>query len=309
MRIHDYREDDFTVSREIQNIVLLASVVAIVLSLTGGTSLGEQQPQSTSLGGPNDGKLINGVRLPARGTGYISNPGRTNRDADWGTRELVDALVKVGRDIEQWAPGAELIINDLGFQQGGPIPRHQSHQAGRDVDVLFYMLDGNDAVVRARAARYGDEGRATIPGRRGGGGATSVRFDAQRNWYVMKSLVLNESANLQRVFVSEGLRELMLDWAAEHDEAPWVIERAAQAMCEPAVPHDDHFHIRIFCTAEDYRLGCRDSWPIFPWRRTDMARLGIPLVETAPPRTTTRRRRRPRRAVPPFGRTWCPAPR
>ena len=32
-----------------------------------------------------------------------------------------------------------------------------------------------------------------------------------------------------------------------------------------AHPHDDHFHIRIGCGAEQRALGCQDRGPIWPW--------------------------------------------
>ncbi len=268
---------------------------------------GEQRRGSTSMGNPNDGRLVNGAELVGRGPGYYSNPNTTNKNAKWGTDEMVGALKKIGTDMERWAPGATLIINDIGLPEGGTIPHHQSHQAGRDVDLNFYQLSTKGEIVRARAVRFDAEGKGVFgAGNNNPSDDREVRFDTQRNWNVLRSLIENPEAHLQRVFVAERLRSLMMDWAEQEGEPAWIIERAGEVMCEPAVPHDNHFHVRLFCTVEDYRQGCRDSWPIYPWRRTEYAPLGISEVETAVPRPRKRSwRRRYKRAVFP-GRTWCP---
>lgn len=277
-------------------------VIILAGAFIGRLSSGEVRHSTVSLGGPNHGKLAWGRSLPQRGKGFISNPGRTNPEAEWGTDELVGAIIKVGADLQRLAPGPPLVVNDLSLPEGGEIPRHQSHEAGRDVDLVFFLTDLEGAPLRPRAVRFDDEGRGELRGT-----DREVLFDTPRNWIVLKSFILNDEANLQRVFVSEGLRALMLEHAREAGEPGWVVERAGEVMCQPSVPHDDHFHLRLHCTAEDYRRGCRDSWPIYPWRRTEMARLGIPVVETAPPEHPLRRRRRSRRRRrPTIGRVWCP---
>lgn len=282
------------------SINLLTSIFIIAGSLAVAFQVpGEERPHSVSIGSPNEGRLEHGVRFPDKGTGYLMNPGTTNRDARYGTNELIEAIIKIGADVERLEPGATLVVNDLSLPEGGTIPHHQSHQAGRDVDLLFYMKNAKGKNRRSRAVRFDSEGK-------GMGDADDVVFDTKRNWLVLRSLIENPDAHLQRVFVAERLRTLMMEWARAEGEPLWIIERAGEVMCEPAVPHDDHYHVRLFCTADDYRLGCRDSWPIFPWRRTELAPLGITDVETARPRPRKKswRRRYVRKVRP--GRVWCP---
>lgn len=270
---------------------------------------GQGHPDAVSLGNPNDGKLVNGLRLPDRGTGFFSNPHGVNSDAKYGTEELVGSIVKAAADVERWAPGATLVIHDLGFREGGKIPHHQSHQAGRDVDLLFYMHDKAGKIFRPRAVRFDAHGKGVYDGRTPDDPSDDipVTFDTKRNWILLRSFIENPDAHVQRVFVSEGIRTLLMDHAREAGDPAWIIERAGEAMCEPRVPHDDHYHLRLFCTAEDYQRGCRDAWPIYPWRRTELAGVGLDDVETAIRRPLKRRRRYRRRAprkTP--GRTWCP---
>jgi penicillin-insensitive murein endopeptidase len=279
-----------------RGIGLLAALACLFAAVH---SSAEQRRRSVSIGNSNDGRLEQGVRLPDRGPGFLAIGG-VNNDARWGTDELIEAIETIGAGVERGAPGAALIIGDLGFREGGEIPHHESHQAGRDADLLFYMTDKAGAAIRSRALRFDAVGKSRSAE------GDEVRFDAARNWLVLRSLVENREASLQRVFVAEHLRALLLAHAEAAGEPPWIIERAGEAMCEPAVPHDDHFHIRLFCTADDYRRGCRDTWPIFPWRRTELAPLGLTDLETAPPRPrkASWRRRYKRRVTP--GRVWCP---
>ena len=292
------------------NVLTAATLAASSVLLWSVVTPGQQgRTGSVSVGNPNDGKLVGGVRLPDRGPGYASNPGTTNRDAKYGTDELVEAIRKIGADVERLAPGATLVVNDLGLENGGPIPHHQSHQAGRDVDILFYLLDPAGHVVRPRAVHIDRAGQGVFDGltRDDPSDDTKVVLDVRRNWIVLRSLVESSDAALQRVFVSEGVRALLIEHARAERQPAWIIERAGEVMCEPEVPHDDHFHVRLFCTDADYRLGCRDSWPIYPWRRSEMAAVGLADLETAirRPLPPGRRHRRPHPRRSP-GRLWCP---
>ncbi len=290
-----------------------AALAAMVLALTMfalGDASGERgRPGSISRGTPNKGELIHGRRLPEKGRGFYSNPKRPNQTAVFGTDEIIRMLVDAGADLDRWAPGATLYINDISFAEGGPIPHHASHRAGRDADLMFFSLDADGDVAEPICIPYDAEGRAVWDNDTPADPSDDEprTFDVRRNWLVVRSMVENDEANVQRIYVAEHIRALLLDYARAHDQPTWVIERAGDMMCQPGPPHDDHFHVRIFCSAEDYRQGCRDKWPMFPWRRTELAQLGITDPRLTRPRL---RRRRPRESphppAPMSGRCWCP---
>lgn len=103
--------------------------------------------ESDPAGSPNGGRLVNGVRLPASGTGYYTYDPRTQREPGgletrWGTARLVREMVELG---EWWArthPGAgPLGIGDLARRGGGSIDGHASHQNGLDVDIRLPRRD------------------------------------------------------------------------------------------------------------------------------------------------------------------------
>jgi len=251
--------------------------------LVFGIALAEQSPPgSVSVGQANAGSLVRGRALAASGPGYRFVRARRENVARFGTDELVAAISRAAKRVAIQAPGATLHVGDLSVEGGGPARGHESHQAGRDVDLLFYVLDEEDEIVRPRAAHFDAAGRAD-------GGLV---FDRRRNWLVLRSFLEEENTRLQRVLVSEGLRSLLLEQARQVGEPGWLIERAGEAMCDSWSPHDNHFHVRFYCTAEDYHHGCRDEHPLYPWRRTELAALGIPdpIVKLDPNRSSRRAR-------------------
>ncbi len=249
--------------------------IARILALDGSVS--------TSVGGPNDGRLEGGVALPLRGPGFRFNPRRAE-EARFGGVEMIHALMAAAARVQRELPGGELTINDLGYESGGPIPHHGSHRAGRDVDTLFYLLDSNGEPFPSVGAPIDPAGEGTdyrdlsdpaddIP----------VRIDLPRTWLFVQALLEHESESpVQRIFVVEHLRTMLLEHAREHGAPEAIVERFAELTCQPSYPHDDHFHIRFFCSPEDIGEGCEDSGPIYPWRRAELRARGVRPVRHRP---------------------------
>ncbi|MGF1465547.1 MAG: penicillin-insensitive murein endopeptidase, partial [Sandaracinaceae bacterium] len=253
-----------------------AEAVARLLALPGSAS--------TSIGGPRDGRLEGGVALPAAGPGFRGNPRRPNPSARFGTVELVQALVGAAAVVGDALPGSTLVVNDLGFREGGPIPHHGSHRAGRDVDVLFYLVDAEGRPVDSVGAFLAPRGRGVdfrdLAVR---DDDVDVVLDAERTWRFVQALIEGPSGpHLPRVFVAEHLRALLLE-AAERADAPAAArERFGAITCQPGYPHDDHLHLRFYCTPEDLGRGCEDSGPTYRWRRDELAALGLEPVINRP---------------------------
>lgn len=231
---------------------------------------------STSVGGPNDGSVTHAAALPSEGVGFRFNP-RRDSIARFGTDEMIHALVDAAA-ITHRAVGGEVTINDLGLEHGGPIPHHGSHRAGRDVDVLFHLLDADDEPIPSVGAFLDPEGRGVdfldlsdrdddVP----------VHLDVPRTWRFVEALIqtsAEQGSPLQRIFLAEHLRTLLLAHAQEHgDEA--ATARFAELTCQPSYPHDDHFHFRFFCSAADIAEGCEDANPIYPWRMRELDEVGV----------------------------------
>jgi murein endopeptidase len=112
--------------------------------------------RSRALGKPHDGRLVDGVQLPAETSHLItwdpvrdSVPNRGWRR--WGTDRLVRTVLKVAAGYAAAHPDApRLVVGDLSRPHGGDFGRryggdgHRSHQNGLDVDVYYPRRDGRE---------------------------------------------------------------------------------------------------------------------------------------------------------------------
>jgi len=215
---------------------------------------------SVSYGSGNKGALHTGVKLPLVGDGYWVPPRWKQRGNIYGTDELVSLVVRVGRRMQRETPGiAPFGVADLSPAAGGPSRFHRSHQSGRDVDVLFYYIDESGVPLTSSwMKRVGEDG-ATADG---------LRFDVERNWALVKSLIEDSTVEVQYIFVYEPLRDMLLEHAIATDEPNGTVELASYLLHQPgdSAPHDDHFHVRIYCAPSDRPLGCSDRG-VLRWKK------------------------------------------
>ena len=105
---------------------------------------------SSPQGVPNKGKLIGGLNLPDKGTGYFHFRGTDGVDKDdWGSLTLLTCLESVGRALR--AEGIVLNVGDLSLRGGGRFPPHASHQNGMDVDLRYVRRDRRSAPLDLRS--------------------------------------------------------------------------------------------------------------------------------------------------------------
>jgi penicillin-insensitive murein endopeptidase len=141
------------------------------------------------------------------------------------------------------------------------------------VDVLFFLSDARGRSVRGRGFyafdRRGVSVRSDAPA--GGPPRELAFFDVARNWALVRELVLDEQALVQWIFCADGVKAQLLAYGAAHEPNPQALVRAAYVLHQPSRGriHDDHFHIRIGCSAQDRMTGCVDPGPVWPWFRND----------------------------------------
>ena len=170
---------------------------------------------SLALGEPHaNGRLVGGVRLPAKGPDWVTwDPIRhrvPNRGwRRWGTDRLLRALLRVGRQYRAANPGApRLTIGDLSRPHGGDFgPRfggigHASHQNGLDADVYYPRLDGAERAPR----RVGQ-------------------------------IDLGLAQDLVRRFVAAGAEFVFV--------GPRTGLRGPRRVVQALAHHDDHMHVRL----------------------------------------------------------------
>jgi penicillin-insensitive murein endopeptidase len=220
---------------------------------------------SVSCGRVNRGGLAAAAALEAEGPGFVvPEPWRT-RGLRYGTEELVGMIRRAAAAVERDHPGALLGVADLSRRHGGSAPHHRSHQAGRDVDLIYYALDDDAGAPVAPGGcmpSYGPDRRASRCYHPQQLDVAPRRFDVVRNWTLVRALLTDGHARVRVIFMSLGIRNWLLEEAARRGEPRVLIRRAERILMRPpgGRAHTDHMHVRIACTLDDRRRGrCRND--------------------------------------------------
>jgi penicillin-insensitive murein endopeptidase len=211
-----------------------------VITVPGRPNLGRAPSRvGRSIGSPTDGHLVGGARLEESPWLRVVP---CYEGAQWGLEPLVSMIDRAARSVRKDHADSVLSIGHLSRAGGGEIDRHASHESGRDADVGFYIVDQRGKPIYAEhfVAFKGDGTAPTWPG---------ARFDDARNWAFLSSIMGQGAVRVTNVFVAAPLRQRLLDYAKKIGAPYAVRERAALTMVQPrgALPHDDHFHVRIGC--------------------------------------------------------------
>jgi len=185
---------------------------------------------------------------------------------------LVGAIEHAAARVRARYKRATAGIADLSPAAGGRSIWHKSHRSGRDVDVLFYTdnADGRplpppdeDMIV------FSGEGLPILPAEFKDGYADpdwkERQFDKRANWRFIEALLSDPTVRVQWIFISRGLEARLLRYARRKKRPAWVIAYAAQVMNQPgdSLPHDNHMHIRVYCSRTDRFHGCVDRGPVW----------------------------------------------
>jgi penicillin-insensitive murein DD-endopeptidase len=261
------------------------------------TPAGDDAPASLSCGAANRGALAGARPLPDAGFGFVTPEPWRARGLRYGTDELVGLIERAAARVAREHGGALLAVADLSAEQGGPVPRHASHQSGRDADLIYYAIDraGDPFQPDEHMPMYEPDGRALradspVPAAR----IAERFFDLRRNWALAVALVSDPEVQVTRIFVSTRVRDWLLAYGRAAGASLDDFERVQAVLftARDASSHQDHLHVRIACSAEDVEAG----------RCTDAA---------APPPRMRRRRGKKRQRVAPrwYARIQCVDPR
>lgn len=235
---------------------------------------------SMSAGNVSDGVLLQAAELEPEGEHYSIIERHRRHRTRWGTRELVDLLQYAAGYVASHEGGAPLRIGNMSKKKGGDIRWSRSHNAGRDADLAFYVVDQDgESVPAPDLLRFDEEGNPA--------GRTDLRFDVARNWRLAEALLSRDDVNVQWLFISIPLKEMLLRHARAIGADPEIIRRAESVLHQPtdAPPHADHFHLRIGCSADDRIDGCLDygpRWDWYDWHDKDLLARSLVLARTFP---------------------------
>ena len=241
---------------------MVRGFLCAVLLLSGCVELGVvTDGTSISVGKASHGYLVDAARLPDKGEGFMTREIWLQRDNRYGTDELVELITGVARRLAPQMKGTKLVIADMSSRHGGGgrenAAFHRSHQSGRDADLLYYMRDAEGQPFEADAMHQFDSRGRTHDG-------SGITLDVPRTWLLVKELVAAPEAPVQFIFMYEPIARLLLDHAAQIGEPPAVIAKARLALKQPgdSARHDDHMHVRVYCSKSDREFGCVDMGPM-----------------------------------------------
>jgi penicillin-insensitive murein DD-endopeptidase len=233
--------------------------LVLVGMLAGCAELGVvSDGTSLSVGKPSHGYLIEGVRLPDRGAGFVTREVWRARGNRFGTDELVDLVTAVARRMRGHVRDVSLVVADLSGKGGGERSLfHRSHQSGRDVDLLYYMRDAAGQPFEPDAMHVFNAAARAADG-------TGIAVDVPRTWTLVKELITAPEATVQWVFMYEPIARSLIEHAAQIGEPAELIARARRTLKQPgdSARHDDHLHVRVYCSTADKAYGCVDLGPM-----------------------------------------------
>ena len=218
-------------------------------------------PGSLSLGGTSGGRVERAAAIaPTGASRWAFMPHIPARHTTYGVEEMQGFLDRIGAAVRPCRRGAELRVGNISLAGGGPSPWHKSHQAGRDVDVAPMLLDRKGKSLQADDYVVLDKNGNSHDG-------SGRKFDAKCTHRLAQAIAEDTIAPVQHIFLSRGLRALLLREAKRSrlDEA--LAARIAEMVRQPSdsAPHDDHLHIRLYCSDQDRRWGCLDRGPMRGW--------------------------------------------
>ena len=216
----------------------------------------------SSVGQANGGKLIGATPMEHKGKHHTFTWTAKKKKSNYGTLQMVALLKRAAATVDWAVDGPPLVLGSISYEHGGKIGSHKSHQTGRDVDILFYVV-AKDGKRRQSKGFYKFDGVGNCEHKNCHGD----KFDLQRNWWLVRTMVWSQKPHVQYIFVSKPLRKLMLAYAKKRGEHPEILRRAAKVMVQPgnSSPHADHFHVRIYCRKGDKT--CKDFGPRWDWTR------------------------------------------
>jgi LysM repeat protein len=179
------------------------------------------------VGSPNDGMLLNGVKLPeAPGTRL-----RFPQSAHGTTHAVEQFLAAMAMFAREGEVTTRIEVGSMSRPRGGPLGTHQSHQTGRDLDV--------------RLPR-----RSDVPS---WGALKPSRIDWALGWRLVQALA---ATDVEVIFLDYRMQRRMYKAAqalgATPDELSQLLQyprgsHARRGLVRHADGHDKHLHVRFRC--------------------------------------------------------------
>ena len=222
---------------------------------------GDDRDFSRSIGGVVHGHLVESRIIPQPHPDLAFLEVQYERGLFSTTDRMLRILEGAADHLRRHYPESVVRLGNQSASGGGDIPYSASHNSGRDADLGFFLKgpDGEPAVPDD-LLKLDEQGRYD-------GKAGTFRFDTARNWRLVEGVIEAAGDQLQYIFISRPLRQMLLERAREVGADASVRRRARRVLRQPrgALPHNDHFHVRVYCSEVDVASGCWDRGSKWSW--------------------------------------------
>ncbi|MBU0550991.1 penicillin-insensitive murein endopeptidase [Myxococcota bacterium] len=189
----------------------------------------EAERLCVSIGQPNRGWLVNGVKLTD--TDHIIS----RRRNAYGAPEMVGAIKRGAAAVFARFPSSpRLVVGDLSKPDGGPFPPHKSHQSGRDADIGYFLKGAAPERLERISAR---------------------RLDPARTWIFLKALLQDPKVDIEYMFITYDLQKALYNYAknidkvSEEDLSRWFSyprgKKSHAGIIRHLKGHNTHVHVRF----------------------------------------------------------------
>jgi penicillin-insensitive murein endopeptidase len=224
-------------------VALALLVFALLVLRFGNTVLIRVEPglESQSFGTTDDGRLLNGKRLPTRGPNFVTYSylgsliGR-NCVHSRVRATIIDAFAALHGEM----PEVRFVVAESSWPTGGPLRPHKTHQNGLSVDFMVPVRDSErrpEVLTTGFWNKWGYALEFDSEGRRG-----DLRIDfaalAAHLWHLAEAGP-EHGVVVARVIFDPELQPRL--WATEH--GPRIRDAMRFSQRRAWVRHDEHYHV------------------------------------------------------------------
>ncbi len=195
-----------------------------------------------SIGFYAKGCLSGGKPLPVNGPAWQVM--RLSRNRNWGHPSLIKFIERFAQDAKEKDGWPGLLIGDLSMPRGGPMPfGHASHQVGLDVDI-WYKPEPDRELSPQEREDIKMESFLSDP--------AHVNPEVWKPEYEQLLRRAVSYPEVTRIFVHPAIKK----WLCETVKG----DRKFLHKITPIMGHNDHFHVRLACPADN--PSCQNQPPI-----------------------------------------------
>lgn len=203
---------------------------------------------STCFGKVGNGRLENGVKIPADGKNYKAyssvgvSVGRTYLHS-----KVLEVVLGAYKELEQSAPQKTYVYGETGWKDGGRIRPHRTHQNGLSVDFMVPVKDKNDQSIPLPASPLNKFGYGIEFDHHGRYDDLVIDFEAMaEHLYQLSVAAKKRNIGITLVIFDPPLMPLLY----KTKRGPYLLANLPFMKGHAWVRHDEHYHL-------DFSVPCK----------------------------------------------------